>query len=72
MKAFKGLLWALLIYAMLWAVLMFGIASVCHEVDMRREKVENKAKVYQWWHERDLNTYLTQKNGNGYHNQSAR
>ena len=61
MKAFKEIMWALLIYAMLWAALMFGIASVCHEVDMRREKVENKAKVYQWWHERDLNTYLTQR-----------
>ena len=61
MKAFKEIMWALLISAMFWAALMFGIASVCHEVDMRREKVENKAKVYQWWHERDLNKHITQK-----------
>ena len=72
MKAFKDIFWALVLSALLWLAMLVTISAICHEVDMRREKVENKAKVYQWWHERDLNTYLTQKNGNGYHNQSAR
>ena len=61
MKAFKGLLWALLIYAMFWAVLMFGIASVCHEVDMREEKVKHRRAYNQWLCDRALNEHITQK-----------
>lgn len=61
MKAFKGIFWALVLSALLWIAMLAVIPAICHEVDMRREKVENKAKVYQWWHERDLNQHITQK-----------
>ena len=61
MKAFKGIMWALLISAMFWAALMFGIASVCHEVDLREEKIVHRAQYIKWWTERDLNTNMTQR-----------
>ena len=61
MKAFKGIFWALVLSALLWIAMLAVIPAICHEVDMRREKVENKAKVYQWWHERAHNEYVTSR-----------
>ena len=61
MNAIKDIFWALVLSALLWLAMLATIPAICHEVDMRREKVENKAKVYQWWHERDLNQHITQK-----------
>jgi len=61
MKAFKGIFWALVLSALLWIAMLAVIPAICHEVDMRREKVENKAKVYQWWTEKAHNEYMTAK-----------
>ena len=61
MNAIKDIFWALVLSALLWLAMLATIPAICHEVDMRREKVENKAKVYQWWHERAHNEYVTSR-----------
>jgi len=61
MKFFRGLFWTSILFLLIWIVILSCSYSIVHEVDMRREKVENKAKVYQWWHERAHNEYVTSR-----------
>ena len=61
MNFLRGLFWASLISLMLWVVILLCSYSVVHEVDYRRELVKHKAQYMQWWHERDLNKHMTQK-----------
>ena len=61
MKAFKGILWALFLSALLWIAMLAVIPAICHEVEWRQERVEKRAKVNSWLCERALNEYKTQK-----------
>ena len=61
MKFFRGLFWTSILFLLIWIVILSCSYSIVHEVDMRREKVENKAKVYQWWTEKAHNEYMTAK-----------
>ena len=61
MNTLKGIFWAMVLGIMLWVVILSCSYSIIAEVDYRRELVKHKAQYMQWWHERDLNKHLTQK-----------
>lgn len=57
MKAIKGVLWALLISAMMWITLLFFVHGIVKEVDWRTERIEKRGKVNGWLCERALNEH---------------
>jgi cell division protein FtsL len=61
MNFFRGLFWTSILSLLIWIVILSCSYSIVHEVDYRRELVTHKAQYYKWWHERDLNTHVTQK-----------
>lgn len=61
MNAIKGILWALLLSALLWLAMLATIPAICHEVDWRQERVQKRAKVNAWLCERALNEHKTRQ-----------
>jgi hypothetical protein len=57
MKAFKDIFWALVLSALLWLAMLATIPAICHEVEWRQERVQNRAKVNSWLCERALNEH---------------
>jgi len=61
MNVIKGVLWGLLISSLMWAVLLFLVHGICHEVDWRTERIEKRGKINAWLCERALNEHRTEK-----------
>jgi hypothetical protein len=61
MNAIKGILWALLLPALLWLAMLATIPAICHEVEWRQERVQKRAKVNAWLCERALNQHQVQQ-----------
>ena len=61
MNAIKGILWALLLSALLWLAMLAVIPAICHEVEWRQERVQKRAKVNAWLCERALNEHKTRQ-----------
>ena len=61
MKAFKGILWALFLSALLWIAMFATIPAIIHEVEWRQERVQKRAKVNQWLCDRAVNEHLTRQ-----------
>ena len=57
MNAIKGICWALVLSALLWIAMLAVIPAICHEVEWRQERVQNRAKVNQWLCDRALNEH---------------
>ena len=61
MKAFKGILWALFLSALLWIAMFATVPAIIHEVEWRQERVQKRAKVNAWLCERALNENKTRQ-----------
>ena len=61
MKAFKGILWALFLSALLWLAMFATVPAIIHEVEWRQERVQKRAKVNQWLCDRALNQHQVQQ-----------
>ena len=57
MNAIKDIFWALVLSALLWLAMLAVIPAICHEVEWRQERVQNRAKVNQWLCDRALNEH---------------